>query len=499
MNKLKKHLSLVLLFALVLSAAVSCTDSPPKDNKNKESPVLQDGSNPLSGQEETPSRFIPDLPDMDFGGYEFRSLVFYYSDASNVTFDSEEENGETINDAIYGRNRYVEDKYNVVLKQIVTANDPWNMNNDFKRSVGSGSDDFDICLQVDFKAFELVAEGYVLSADKLPYINLSQPWYAHDINEALSVKNKNFIAFGDECLTLYEEISILCFNKKLVQDLGIENPYSLAKSGKWTYDRFFDMCRLISQDLDSDGKMTEADRYGIVSQSDQLLPLFWVCAGCQTVTKDNQDMLTLNLAGNEKLFNLLDKARQNIYGGEKIYYDSFEELGYVEENRKVSRRQFENDLALFYAAGIGSVPHLRTMETDFGIIPFPKADESQNRYYSRVANPWPKIVPVHAQNPERTSIILEAVAAESRNTVIPALKETCLKTKFARDDESVEMLNLIFDTVFMDLGDSVYWDIRTELSRETMGKGNFASFAEKNAKKFQNLLDKFNDAAEKME
>ena len=495
MKFLKKAVLLLAISLIVLSAACSggnfdadkkTTDAPKGDNREE--------------QTEAPAeRFTPNLPDMDFEGYEFRSYVFYYSEGLNVTFDTGEENGDTINDAIYRRNRYIENKYNVTLKEIVTTNDPWNMNADFKKSVNSGSDDFDICLQVDFKAFELVSEGYILPVEKLPYMDMTMPWYARDINEALSVGNKYFIALGDECLTLYDCITAICFNKSLAKDMGLENLYELVRTGKWTYDKFFGICRAVSSDIDGDGKMTVADRYGIVSQSDCVLPLFWVCAGVQTVTKDADDMLTLNLAGNEKLFGLLENAYQNIYGGDKIYFDSFEEIGYVEENRNVSRSQFENSLGLFYPVGIGRIPSLRAMDADFGVIPFPKADENQSRYYSRVANPWPKVVPVNAQSPERTSIILEALAAESKNTAVPALKEICLKTKFARDEESAEMLDLIFDTVFMDLGDSVYWDIRTGLQNEMTKKGNFASYAEKNAGKFQRLLDKFNDLAIGME
>lgn len=481
----------VLSVAALLLFIPACSRAGTGENGGN-ADSIEDAAGPKEAGGKAPERFVPKLPDADLGGYEFRALVFEYG-TSTVAFDAEEETGDLINDAIYKRNRYVEEKYNVALKQIKTQNTPWDANDSFKRSVMSGADDFDVCSQVDFKAFELVAEGLVLSADRLPYIDLAQPWYMRDINEASSVQNKTYIAFGDECLSLYENISVLCFNKKLMQDLGFENLYNLVRDGRWTYDKFFEMCGEAALDIDGNGKMDASDRYGIVSQNDAFLPLFWICAGIQTVVKDSEDMLALNLAGNEKLFGLLEKTCQMLYGGKKIYFDSFEELGYTEENRNVSRRQFENDLGLFYAAGIGGVPALRAMETDFGIVPFPKADESQDRYYARMANPWPKIVPVHAPDPERTSMILEAVAAESGNAVIPVLKELCLKTKFTRDDESVEMVDLIFGSVFIDLGDSMYWDVRSAVTSEMMGKGNFASMAEKQSAKLQKILDNFNE------
>ena len=52
-------------------------------------------------------------------------------------------------------------------------------------------------------------------------------------------------------------------------------------------------------------------------------------------------------------------------------------------------------------------------------------------------------VPITATNLERTGIITEALSAESYKRVIPAYYETALKTKYARDDESVQMLDMI--------------------------------------------------------
>jgi len=110
------------------------------------------------------------------------------------------------------------------------------------------------------------------------------------------------------------------------------------------------------------------------------------------------------------------------------------------------------------------------------------------------------VVPSNAPNPERTGIILEALAAESRNTVIPAYKETCLKTKFARDDESLGMLDIIFDNVVVDLGTIVFWEsIRNTLIEEARKKGNFVSVVEKQYAKFEKLVNEVNNSVGKID
>ena len=139
---------------------------------------------------------------------------------------------------------------------------------------------------------------------------------------------------------------------------------------------------------------------------------------------------------------------------------------------------------------------MRSFDVDFGIIPFPKADEKQGRYYTRNGGGFPLMVPANAQNPDRTGVILETLAAESKNTTLPAYKEINLKTKYVRDEESVEMLNNIFENTYMDLGDVIFLEgIGGILVTEMRGNANFASLIEKNETKFQALLDKINETA----
>ncbi|MBO5274114.1 MAG: hypothetical protein J6I45_05830, partial [Clostridia bacterium] len=93
-------------------------------------------------------------------------------------------------------------------------------------------------------------------------------------------------------------------------------------------------------------------------------------------------------------------------------------------------------------------------ENDYGILPIPKYDASQESFGTTV---WPYSaslisVPNISANHEMTGVILEALSAESTYTVIPALYETVLKQKSARDEESIAMLEIIFDSMVFDAG-----------------------------------------------
>jgi hypothetical protein len=216
---------------------------------------------------------------------------------------------------------------------------------------------------------------------------------------------------------------------------------------------------------------------------------FWVGSGIKTVGKDENDLLVF-IGNNEKLYAVLDHAYQNIWGdGKDIYFPG--------SNDELTKEMFINGQTLFHVMHIGVIPALRTMETDFGVLPFPKYNDAQDKYYSRVIDGWINCVPNTAQDLERTSIIMEALAVESRNYTLPAYVETTLRTKHSRDEESQDVLDLIHLTMTMDIGDTFYMDpIRNTYHGVIASKKNeFASAVEKNTAKIQKELDKANNAA----
>ena len=131
---------------------------------------------------------------------------------------------------------------------------------------------------------------------------------------------------------------------------------------------------------------------------------------------------------------------------------------------------------------------MRNMEADFGILPLPKYDEAQDTYYGRMEDGWVYVIPNAPQDTELVGTIFEALSAESRNYVIPAFFDIALTNKYMRDTDSEEMLNMIFNNVLVDLGDTIWYDtIRAPIQSyvETLKGGYASKFAsmEKNVQK----------------
>ena len=117
---------------------------------------------------------------------------------------------------------------------------------------------------------------------------------------------------------------------------------------------------------------------------------------------------------------------------------------------------FKNDRVLFANSTLRYMESLRDMNTDFGIIPYPKQDEEQENYYVRLGYWNAPLVPVTNQETEMTGVLLEALNAEYSRVVRPKFFDTALKGKIARNEESVRMLDLILDSRTIDVGDVLF-------------------------------------------
>ena len=84
-----------------------------------------------------------------------------------------------------------------------------------------------------------------------------------------------------------------------------------------------------------------------------------------------------------------------------------------------------------------NLSQFRASEVIFGIVPGPKFDETQDRYYTSYStyNLGVMAVPATAGDPARTGTVLEAMAAASVDTLSPAYYDICLNGKYIRDDE----------------------------------------------------------------
>jgi len=436
---------LTALLMLTAAALGSCTDSPGNAG-------VTDGTAPSEGttesaETETEVSAYDYLPPSDYEGYAF---VILTRDASHHTKEvySEALNGEIINDAVFKRNITVEEKFNVNIEPLmVTETDESLLTRQITKSVMANDNSFDLALAHTVYAGAVALEGVLYNWNNMPYNDFSAEWWNGVLAKELTIQGHLYLAVSDMCISAVDYTWALVFNKKLCEDYSIENLYDLVKDKKWTNDKFAEVIKKASTDLNGDGKFGLEDRYGFATHYNSAICNWMFASDIKVVERDDEGWPVLS-AYTEKSVLLTEKMYDILFGDNKTMYfteDVVKQYGAPSHDIAVSKFFAENQ-ALIAALRIYVIEELRSMETEFGIIPFPMFDEKQDGYYTHVDGHAPLMcLPKNLQNPERASVIIEALSYESFKQVMPSVYDIVLDSKYARDESSVEMLDIILD------------------------------------------------------
>lgn len=474
------------LFCLILAALLAL---PACGDQKKPSVETTAPTESQSSSADATTEISDDLGDYNFGGETFsiytRTTPLFYP-----YLDRQEETGDLIDDAVYSRNRKLEERFNFTFDEqyydyLVEGSDAP------RRLLLAGDDTFDLHEGRCVHMFNYASEGFMYKLDELTMITPEKPYWNSQLYDDLSVGGEHYFAVGAFNITGYDLTHVMLFNKKLIDDLNLENPYDLVRSGKWTYDKFAEMGRAAVMDLDGNSTMDNQDQYGYISLAKQVMPGFWIAAGATSIKKDNDGLLTYTAPTDQKFVEVCQKIfnitwSDNIWHRVPVTVDDESEI-----------RLFCDGHSLFANSSCFQISSIRDAATDFGILPYPKWDEDQDKYYSRIEGCELFAVPKSNTNPEMASVILEAMACESMKSVIPAYYDVALKVKFTRDDDSAEMLDLVFENRVFDFGDTILAsEFRDGVMRPAFADNNenIVSTLEGVRNTIENKLTEYNDA-----
>ena len=442
----------------------------------------------------------------DFDNEDF-TFLFIQQKAGNKDYyggdylDAESLTGATIQDAVYKRNLAVEEVYKVNVTQRLEENgDPAALLQTFYMS---GDFCFDVIYAWGYKLGLCIVENYFADMSKLPNTDLSKEYWCPSAMEDLMVNNSLYICINDISMNKLEWAGFLFYNKQIAEDYNVEttlgSPYDLVREGKWTLDKYLQMISAVSNDLDGDGKITKTDVYGVIGQYSHDLAL---SAGTKILSKNDDGSYSLSYY-NEKTIDIANKVN-NVLSNTKYSKDYTE----IWENADTSafndqweyvRSFFATDHSLFLIGSAFLTGELRNMESEYGIIPFPKYDENQENYIHYVADlasifaiPSTYRTDVQTATPERTGMILEYMAYKSNELVLPKYYDTLLKGQRLNSEDDQLMLDVIRDTIHYDLCSMVGLNGITSNFQNVVQKPNTASSTYKrNEAKLNKQLNDF--------
>lgn len=485
MKTIKQFTCYVLLCMTALSA-ISCRQS----EENNDIQTTASPSKETVQNDETDAAnhrlLVPDgLPDKDFGGAIYTMYLRNDPSYSPDDFYAEASSGDIIEDAVYERNLKIAERFNV---QFAYNYDESNTTRDSTAllAIRAGEDMNDILGLHGAYCFGYAINGYLLDWNSyMLYNDLSQPWWDQDFCSNMTVAGKLFGMTGSISFNSIGGTFCLLFNKNLFNTYDIPYPYQEVRDGTWSFDRFRTDALAIRADLNGNGVIEpETDQFGLYSSSWRFPIAAFYMAGDRVISSSKDGELELTLY-NERTTDILDMMK-NFYTESGIYITEYSG-DYAEDLFRMGR-------AAFVGATIKSLQTYRDIDNEIGVVPYPKYDETINRYYSLVDagdNVFAIPITVQKEKLEMISIITEALAAEGWKTVVPIFYEDALKTKFARDAESEEMLEIITASRYFDYG---YFDINIHWNFSYIGRSmlniskDFSSYYESQRKSAEKKL-----------
>lgn len=366
-------------------------------------------------------------------------------------------------------------------------------------SILTGTGEYDLMCGYSAYIVSLVSDNLFLDLNTAKYLNFEKPWWMPYINKEMTINGKMYLTTGDVSLTLWDAIYIFLFNKTMVKDYGVADIYQLVRDGKWTLESLQNIVKDVSKDMDGNDKMDDNDLYGFATLIGNLTDNYMIAFN-QPVTSFDDNGIPYLTENNERMVEIISRLRN-------LLYNTVGVISKVEADASL-RHPYENmffeNRVMFIPQRLGEIEKMRSMDTDFGIIPYPKYDENQEKYFTSSHNSFSMFgIPIDAKDSDMSGAILEALCAESYKTVVPAFYETALKSKYARDDESSEMLDIIRSGMASNFGFLHMVPISGTVGlgpglhlRVTLPKNapEYTTYYEKNEKIYQKNLDKIIEA-----
>ena len=423
------------------------------------------------------------LENIDFNEADFN--IVYSADqlGSSWPYDAEAETGDLLNDSVYKRNHTVMERFNVNVNYVSTGGTWDEVPNALIKSVKSGDNAYHLAISHTYASVPaLLTDGYLADFNTIPNIDISKPWWNASIKNNLSICGVLPIAVSD---LVYSYADVIYVNHDMIESYDLENPYDLVESGKWTWSKLAEMAEAVASDLNGDGKASDGDIFGYTTpgETSSLMSRIVQSNGMLMATSDDDGVKLLTVS--DRLQNAFERYYSLLYYGAKTY------IGTV-TGTKESVASFTNGNILFMHQTTLQLPKMRDTDVNFGIVPLPKYDEAQENYASLSMSGFIAI-PRSTGDIEMSGKAAELLSHYSAEIFTPAYYDILLDSKIARDEDSSEMLDIIFDSLVFDYGmvyggyNEISYSMMKLLEKKDVA---VVSFFEKNTKRIQKTYDK---------
>jgi hypothetical protein len=257
----------------------------------------------------------------------------------------------------------------------------------------------------------------------------------------------------------------------------------------WTLENFAQLVKLESYDLDGGGPGQKGDHFGLAADTRGQFGYFCLGAGFRFSTNEG-GAVTINPASIQMENIVAEVAKFALDPAQVLYSYVFQPLDWLD-----AENSFTGGRALFHSAYVGSFENLAIQANfEYGVLPFPKYDSEQERYYSGFNYEFGTVlsIPYTCVDVEKAGFMLEALSELSHTTTFPAYIEDKCKIQDAYDEVSAKKLGLVFDSLSVDIVNlydpNAIWSC---IGADFVSAGNAESFKRVYDEKYDGAVEEF--------
>lgn len=399
-----------------------------------------------------------DLPDLDFNGRTVRIISggsennkFSYFE---TTFTIEDLTGNFLNDSIYNRELYVEDRLGVEIENIKVIK---GLDKEIETLFASDDDTYDAIIAANPFVSNLAIENYLIDLYTVDHIDLEKPWWSQDFNEKSELFDNLYMTTGSLFPSLIRSTFAVYYNKTLAANYSSSYPdladiYSVVDSGNWTFDKFVEIGGDIYEDTNGNSRRDLEDVFGIAYDAYTPMNALWSGFDISIFSRTDDGWFEFDV-NTDKLYTAFDKMYRMLFetvGSIKAFMGNAPDEIY---GCDISDVPFANGTNLFLVERIGraELEGLRNMKDDYGILPYPKYDSNQKDYYSFSDTSFAAVaIPKMNTDPSVVGAVLEAMASYSYRETMPLYLDTVLKGQYMSDGASRRMVDIIVEGIKFD-------------------------------------------------
>lgn len=430
----KKHLITALLAAVMTVSTIlaSCAGDP--DDPGKTSGGTGSGGAQSGSATETEKLYVDNLGEYDFNDSDFVMLI--WSD-KKPQFLVDDVGDDAYSEAVYKRNRMIEDRFGVKLSVVeIGNNDPGQWSNHIAGVVASGLGDYDAVFPDYWMGIE--TDGYYLNLHEYDDIfDFSQPYWSKSWNDNAELWGQLYSAVGALSMEFVLQTHVVFYDRNIFEGLGTttEELYTMVEEREWTLDKLLNYSRQAWVDSDADGvaSLNDTTVGAAIGTMQPLWGLFF-SFGTQFASKNESGEWELDFY-NDKFLSIYEQV-QGVFTHPSLAVNA----GHLMNEGRV----------LFSFSCLHEVVHGLAELDNWAIVPVPLLDENQEDYIAFNHGTYYESILTTADDPKMSAVILEALNAESYRSVRYAFLEINFKDRFARDDKMADMIDLVLDRVYYD-------------------------------------------------